>query len=103
MSSNYELTTNAENDWRGILEYTLQNFGENQVLLYTNDLIKCVDTLQSKKGHYRYIQIKSHSILVKHCNKHYIFAIERLNKPILIIAIFHERMDLMQRLKNRLS
>mgnify|MGYP001032617351 CR=1 FL=1 len=103
MLPSYELTTYAENDWKAIVEYTLKNFGEKQLLQYTNALIKCIDIIKSKKGHHRYIQIKNHTLLIKHCKKHYLFAIERQNKPILIIAIFHERMDLMKRLKNRLS
>jgi len=39
---------------------------------------------------------------IKHCKKHYLFALSEPDKPLLIIAVLHEQMDLINRLKNRL-
>lgn len=37
------------------------------------------------------------------CEHHYVFCLPRENAPTLIVAIFHERMDLMARLTDRLN
>lgn len=38
-----------------------------------------------------------------HCEHHFIFCLPREAEPALIVAILHERMDLVMRLKGRLS
>jgi len=38
-----------------------------------------------------------------HCEHHYIFCLPRDDAPVLVVAIFHERMDLMTRLVERLE
>jgi len=43
------------------------------------------------------------SDLLTHYEHHYIFYCTREDQPPLILAVFHERMDLMQRLKKRLT
>ena len=40
---------------------------------------------------------------VTHCQHHYIFGILRENSPMLIVAILHERMDMIKQLENRLK
>jgi hypothetical protein len=42
-------------------------------------------------------------LLFTHCEHHYIFYCTRDNQCPLNLAVFHERMDLMRRLKNRLA
>ncbi|OYR23310.1 toxin ParE [Brucella thiophenivorans] len=42
------------------------------------------------------------NLRMKKCEHHYVFCLARKNEPSLIIAIFHERMDLMIRLADRL-
>jgi len=37
------------------------------------------------------------------CEHHYIFCLPRDDAPALVVAIFHERMDLMARLADRLE
>jgi toxin ParE1/3/4 len=37
------------------------------------------------------------------CDHHYVFCLPRETAPALIVAIFHERMDLMTRLAGRLA
>jgi len=41
-------------------------------------------------------------LLMSRCEHHYIFFLPRDGAPTLIVAIFHERMDLMVRLADRL-
>ncbi|ECP5445232.1 type II toxin-antitoxin system RelE/ParE family toxin, partial [Salmonella enterica] len=38
-----------------------------------------------------------------HCEHHYVFCLPRGSAPALVVAIFHERMDLMARLSERLN
>lgn len=38
-----------------------------------------------------------------HCEHHYVFCLPRENASALVVAIFHERMDLMARLADRLK
>lgn len=40
---------------------------------------------------------------VKQAESHYIFCLARTGRPALILAILHERMNLMARLKRRLG
>ena len=87
---------------KDIISYTNKKFGKKQVHKYTSELNLCFDNLAVQKGLIKQFKIKSHQIQVKRCKKHYIFALLRTDLPILIIAIFHERMDLMQRIENRL-
>ncbi|WP_341228490.1 type II toxin-antitoxin system RelE/ParE family toxin [uncultured Arcticibacterium sp.] len=93
----------AENDWRLIMEYTLDEFGEDQVHKYTKGLSLCLKALSIQQGYFKKVKIAQHQIFLKHCQKHYVFALERKGKPMLVLAIFHERMNLMQRLKDRLQ
>ena len=99
----YKISKQAEEDWRNIINYTLNKFGEHQVQEYTKSLINCLNELADRKGYFKKIIISSYSVMVKHCQKHYIFAYDQQDGPLLIIAILHERMDLIQRLKNRLK
>lgn len=43
------------------------------------------------------------ALRVAHCEHHYVFCLLRANEAALIVAIFHERMDLMARLADRLD
>ncbi len=103
MKIKYQLSVDAENDLREIISYTLENFGRKQALKYTNEVNLCLDKLAEQKSLSKEFKIKTHIIEMLHCKKHYIFALIRPDLPVLIIAIFHERMDLMQRLKERLK
>ncbi|MCL2894699.1 hypothetical protein [Brenneria tiliae] len=43
------------------------------------------------------------TLRMAHCEHHYVFCLPRENEPVLVVAIFHERMDLMTRLAERLN
>lgn len=99
----YEKTPAVDQDWQDIAEYTFENFGEDQLRKYTSDLNKCLEDMAKSKGRFKEITIHGDRLRIKHCQKHYVFALIRKDKPMLVIAIFHERMDLMQRVKKRLK
>ncbi len=101
--ANYEKSEEALLDWREIIEYTINRFGEQQALKYSASLITCIESMTSGNQYFKVIDVNGRKVGVKHCHKHYIFALIRENRPLLVFAIFHERMDLMVRLKNRLN
>ncbi|WP_246856824.1 hypothetical protein [Brenneria corticis] len=43
------------------------------------------------------------TLRMAHCEHHDVFFLPRDNEPMLVVAIFHQRMDLMARLAERLN
>lgn len=99
----YERSHAALQDWQDIVEYTLEQHGIAQTEKYTAGLIQCIKAMAYEKGYFKDIDVSGRVVRIKHCQKHYIFALIRKNTPITVIAIFHERMDLMNKLKGRLQ
>lgn len=52
MAQSYEISKEAEVDWQNIASYTLEKFGERQVLKYTTSLIKCLEDLANERGQF---------------------------------------------------
>ena len=99
----YERSHEALADWEELVEYTLEEFGVDQTLKYTQELITCIEAMARGEGYFKEIDVKGRIIRVKHCGKHYIFGLVRENRPLIVIAFLHERMNLMARLKRRLG
>jgi len=98
----YQLSKDADLDWQDILHYTYESFGERQVKIYTSALLKCLDNLSNETGLFKKLNIETHEVLSMQCKKHILFGLKQEGKPLLIIAIFHEKMDLMNRLRKRI-
>jgi toxin ParE1/3/4 len=75
----YELTSHAEEDLADIIEYT------------------------GSQGFYRELKNIHPRLRVTRCQHHYIFGIMRSGSPMVVVAIYHERMDVLQRLRTRLK
>lgn len=99
----YELTLDAEEDLQKIFDYTLSKYGKQQLVNYKNKLEACTEALATGQTYTKKIDISGATVHIKYCEHHYIFGVKRDDLPMLILAIFHERMDLMQRLKDRLQ
>jgi toxin ParE1/3/4 len=99
----YGLSYEAENDLEKIIEYTNKEYGVAQTLKYVDELETCAESMASSYGHYRELLNIHPRLRMKHCQKHYIFGVMEENKPMVVVAIFHEKMQLMKRLKNRLK
>ena len=99
----FSITEDAARDLDQILDYTFTNFGAKQAEKYKAHLQKCLDTLASGARVFRTKALLGETYKIMHCQKHYIIAIHGVHEPISIIAVFHERMDLMNRLKERLN
>ena len=95
------LFRSAEADLRGIIRYTRQQWSEQQVRVYIGRLERGIARLAARQGAYRDMSDLYPTLLMAHCEHHYAFALPREVAPALIVAILHERMDLMTRLAER--
>ncbi|CAB3774535.1 type II toxin-antitoxin system RelE/ParE family toxin [Paraburkholderia humisilvae] len=103
MSPDYVLTEAAEADMRGIIRYTRKQWGDAQVRRYIARLERGIASLAARKGLFKDMSVVYPALRMAHYQHHYVFCLPRENAPALIVAIFHERMDLMVRLAERLS
>lgn len=95
----YELTNKAVEDLTGIWEYTIEKWSEQQADKYYKLLLdSCQDIANNQELGKNYDGITKDLFGLK-TNRHIIFYRKRINQPIEITRILHERMDL----KNRLS
>ena len=99
----YELTLLAEEDLKSIAHYTVKTWGLKQAKRYETLLADRFQKIAQGRITPKVFLSHRPDLLLTHCEHHYIFYSTRENKPPLILAVFHERMDLMKRLKNRLS
>lgn len=99
----YILTAAAEADLRGIIRYTRKHWGEPQVRRYVAALESGMAHLSEHQGVYQDMSAIYPGLCMAHCEHHYLFCLSRQSAPALIVAILHERMDLMTRLSGRLK
>ena len=99
----YEITSPAEEDLKEIARYTLTQWGKKQSLHYAGLLEKCFQDIAKRTAHSRSFSERYPQIRVSRCEHHYIFYIHPKKKPPCIIAVLHERMDMLTWLKNRLD
>jgi toxin ParE1/3/4 len=99
----YILTNEAENDLREIIRYTRRKHGEKQVRTYVAGLRHCAEALVKGEGNLRNLPEIHDRMRMVRCQHHYLFCIMRDTQPPMIVAILHERMDMLQRLGNRLQ
>ncbi|WP_417467637.1 type II toxin-antitoxin system RelE/ParE family toxin [Maricaulis sp.] len=100
---NYVLTDAAEADIRGIIHYTRQQWGDAQLRRYMAGLESGIARLAAGQGSFKDMSALYPALRMARCEHHYVFCLPRETAPALIVAIFHERMDLMTRLPNRLA
>ncbi|NIK40949.1 plasmid stabilization system protein ParE [Xanthomonas arboricola] len=97
----YVLTDAAEADLRGIIRYTSARWGQAQVRRYIADLEQGIAHLAGECT-FKDLSTLYPALRMSHCMHHYVFCLPREQAPSLIVAILHERMDLMVRLAGRL-
>ena len=101
--SRYDLTEGAENDLREILSYTLREWGALQVRNYCQALTSKLESIADGKVPIRRFSKKLPQVFVTRCEHHYVFyTTQNCPKP-LVVAIFHERQDLVARLADRID
>lgn len=97
------LTDAAEADMRDIIRYTRKQWGDAQVRRYIAKLEQGIVRLAASQDAFKDMSALYPALRMAHCEHHYVFCLPRENAPALVVAIFHERMDLMTRLAARLN
>jgi Plasmid stabilization system protein len=99
----YILTTDAEADLRGIIRYTRKQWGTAQVRRYIARLEHGIAALAAGRSSFRDMSELFPELRMIHCEHHYVFCLPRGSASALVVAIFHERMELVARLSERLN
>ncbi|KAB2661406.1 type II toxin-antitoxin system RelE/ParE family toxin [Brucella tritici] len=100
----YVLTVEAEADMRHIIRYTRKQWSDTQVRRYIGNLERGIANLAAGQGTFKDMSALFPMLRMAHCcEHHYVFCLPRENASALVVAIFHERMDLMARLADRLK
>ncbi|MBS9437033.1 type II toxin-antitoxin system RelE/ParE family toxin [Photorhabdus noenieputensis] len=99
----YVLTEATETDLRAIISYTRKQWGDAQVHHYITTLKQGIGRLACGKGSFKDMSEFFPALRMARCEHHYVFCLPRKDAPALIVAIFHERMDLLARLADRLK
>ncbi len=102
MKKYYVLTKSAEADLREITRYTLEQWGAAQCSAYIADIEQKAEALATGKGAFQEMSALIPNLRVVLSGKHYIFCLPQQNAPAIILAILHEKMDVVARLKHRL-
>jgi toxin ParE1/3/4 len=99
----YKLTALAEEDLKAIIRYTIDKWGIEQAKRYEVLLSKRFQDIAEGTIVPRIFLKRRPEILFTHCEHHYIFYWQPKGRmePI-ILAVLHERMDLIKRLNTRL-
>ena len=95
----YDLTLAAEEDLRGIWLYTNERWGFDQAETYFGQIEACCQAVGDKHARSKTLDELPDDVRIHRCEHHYIVWLED-ERPI-IIAILHERMSFVRRLKGR--
>jgi plasmid stabilization system protein ParE len=99
----YELTPEAEADLEEIAEYTLREWGAEQQIHYGGLLEAGFRRIASDAATSRQFSEYYPQVRVTRCQHHYVFYLQGEETPVPhIIAVLHERMDIVSRLRDRL-
>jgi plasmid stabilization system protein ParE len=93
----------AQAELREIIRHTRKQWGDAQARAYAAQLKQGMARLAAGQGPFKNLDDIYPALRMAHCGHHYIFCLPRNDAPALIIAILHERMDLMTRLADRLK
>lgn len=99
----YVLTAAAESDLRDIVKYTRRQWGDAQTRRYIATLEQGIASLVDGRGVFKDMSAFFPALRMGRYEHHYVFCLPRDGEVALIVAIFHERMDLMTRLAGRLE
>lgn len=99
----FEISYLADGDIAGIIRYTIEKWGADQAIRNVGFFDAHFEVIG--KGDARTKAIFAHrtDLRVSRCQKHVVFHQERAGNCPLILAVFHERMELMARLEERLT
>ena len=99
----YVLTAEADGDLDDIFDYTSERWSSDQAHKYLLQLEGCVEKIALGEARFKGLPDIFPRLRQMRCQHHYIFCLPRDNEPALIVAIFHERMDMLSRIADRLK
>ena len=99
----YELTEGADADLQTIARYTISTWGIERARRYEALLEEHFRAIGRQKARTRVFLKRRPELLVSRISHHYVFHLVRENQGPLILAVLHENMDLMKRLRVRLD
>jgi toxin ParE1/3/4 len=99
----YELAEAADADLLAVAHYTISTWGAEQVRRYESLLESHFKDIGRKKARTRVFLKHRPELLVSRIGHHYVFHLVRNGQCPLILAVLHESMDLMNRLRVRLD
>jgi toxin ParE1/3/4 len=102
LTTAYVLTAAADADLRGIIRHTRRQWGDAQVRTYVAALTRGIEQIAAEQGRFQDMSVLYPGLRMTRCEHHHLFCLPRDGAPALIVAILHERMDLLARLGNRL-
>lgn len=103
MTRPYVLSNGAAADLREITRYTLAHWGEAQCRSYVAKLEAKAEALARGRGAFKDMSSVLPGLRAALAGKHYIFCMPRQGEPAVILAILHQKMDILARLKSRLT
>jgi plasmid stabilization system protein ParE len=99
----YELTPAAEADLQDIARYTLRQWGTEQARRYAGLLDAGFRKIADGSAISRIFSERYPQVRVARCEHHYIFYLHLEGGKPRLIAVLHERMDMIARISSRLS
>lgn len=101
--TNYILSKDAQVDLREVARYTKRKWGKEQLTIYRKGLKTAFNAIGNNNVVPKKLSARYPQVFVTKYRYHYIFYITKnVEKPI-IIAVIHERRDIVNRLTERLD
>ena len=100
--SAYEKAPEVDEDLQKIVSYTAERWGVAQVRKYMTGLELKMESMATGLAHTNSLDHLIEGLKVGRYERHYIFGLARHDAPMLMLAVFHERMSVIERLKGRL-
>jgi plasmid stabilization system protein ParE len=97
----YELTPDVDADLEEIARYTILEWSSEQASVYLDKLHICFQQIAAKKVNSQAFSKQFPHLLATRCEHHYVFYLRSKKAKPVIIAVLHERMDMVNRLKER--
>ena len=102
MTRLFVYTREAQAELREIVRYTAQKWDAAQAKAYARQIDEVAVELATGQGVFKAWGAVLPGLRVKAAGRRFVFCVLRPGKPALVLAILHERMDLMARLQHRL-
>jgi len=103
VTRSYVVAKGAAADLEEIARYTAEQWGEDQCQAYIRQLDEVAEAVAKGQGVFKDMSSLHPKLRMALCGRHYVFCLHRPDAPAVILAILHERMDIIARLKRRLG